>query len=67
MRDERAKAIEIGHKLDAEDGGYPPPGCHCTSYCAAPIVMGQQMPCRRSPPEVPGCRIPYSHQGRPEK
>jgi len=44
--------------------GDKPKGCTCTIYCAAPIIQGQQTPCRRSPPEVPGCAIPYSHQGR---
>lgn len=23
-----------------------PPGCHCTTRCMAPVVMGRQTPCR---------------------
>lgn len=38
--------------------------CFCTVYCAAPILNGVQASCKRNPPEVPGCAIPYSHQGR---
>ncbi len=24
----------------------PAPGCYCTTYCAAPRIMGKQTPCR---------------------
>lgn len=25
---------------------HAPPGCHCTTKCMAPVVMGRQTPCR---------------------
>lgn len=38
--------IEPDRLLKAVFTVCPVKGCHCTTYCTAPVVMGKQMPCR---------------------
>ena len=45
--DEGKKTFHPGGLLQTV-GSEIPPGCHCGEVCAAPVVMGRQMPCRRA-------------------
>lgn len=40
---------DAGHRLGSllrNPLPHAPPGCHCTTHCAAPVVQGRQTPCR---------------------
>lgn len=40
-----SKQVETAARLLREPGPLPP-GCYCSERCMAPVVMGQQTPCR---------------------